>query len=316
MSPFPISPREVRYVKLGANGSWEDECRQRGILRFGYETGEPDSAALCREGQWETLAEAWQKVRKRKGRGTQDANEIRTYWTDPGDILWISFIGDELCWGFLEPGEPAPYDGHDDAEISSFRRVKGGWSNRDQAGLLLTKSNLPGSVTKVAAYRGTCCRIEQAERLVARINGIKTPDIERVVNAKTDLANALVALIRQLGPQDFELLIDMMFTRAGWRRVGHVGGNTRDKDLDLEMPLTGEKAFVQVKTATSEHALQDYVARFKTMPSYSRLFFAYHSSPQPLRAEDADRVSVLGPEAISAHVIEAGLVDWVVGRVY
>jgi hypothetical protein len=289
--------------------------RSTGVLRFGFETGEAETIAMCREGRWNDLAAAWQEVRKSKARGTTDANDIRTYWTDPGDILWVTFIGEDLCWGFLEPGEPVPHTTADDEE-SSFRRIKDGWRSTDKDGDRLGKSNLPGFITKVAAYRGTSCGVERHERLVARINGIRTPDVERVVNAKAELQAGVATLIKHLGPQDFEILVDMMFARAGWRRMGHVGSTTRDKDLDLEMPLTAEKAFVQVKTGATPADLQHYVARFRDMQAYRRLFFVYHSSDVKMPATDDSRVSVLDASAVAGHVIEAGLVDWLVYRVY
>lgn len=63
--------------------------------------------ARCRNGQWDELAQDWRET-KSKGSATSIANATRTYWEDPGSTLWITFIGEDLCWGFLEPGEPIP----------------------------------------------------------------------------------------------------------------------------------------------------------------------------------------------------------------
>lgn len=316
MTEFPISPRIVRYVKLGPGGNWEKQCREAGILRIGFDTGDAETMEVCQQGRWQDLTLSWQQWRKNKGRGTTDANEIRTYWTDPGDCLWVTFIGDDLCWGFLEPGDPEPFNASDPDDSSSFRRIKGGWRSVDKDGNRLGKSNLPGFITKVAAFRGTSCSIQQSERLVARINGVKTPDVERVANAKLELRNGLELLVKNLGPHDFEILIEMIFSRAGWRRVGHVGRTTRDKDLDLEMPLTAERAFVQVKTGATPSDLENYTARLDEMQAYDRMFFVYHTSRHVMPTIDDDRVIVMNAEVVAENVIEAGLVDWVVDRVY
>lgn len=319
MPQFPIAPAMVRYVKLGTQGKWENLCREKGILRFGFDTADPETMAWCRAGQWDKVTEDWQNFRGSKGSGTRDANAIQCYWTDPGNILWITFIGEDLCWGFLEPGEPAPYDS-EDPEQSTFRKVAGGWSSVDALDVRLGKYNLPGYITKVAAFRSTVCSVEGSKRLVARINGVNPPDIARVALAQATLREALVPLIQSLNANAFEVLVDMMFARAGWRRIGYVGKTQRDKDLDLEMPLTRERAVVQVKTGSSQADLDDYVQRKQGMLAYDRLFFIYHTSKVPLQAppqEDANQedVTVMDAAGVAERVVEFGLVDWLLNQV-
>ncbi|WP_199039823.1 MULTISPECIES: hypothetical protein [unclassified Dyella] len=316
MSIFPVRPREIRFIKLGSGGKWEAGCRKEGIIRFGFETADPESMAMCREGRWDDLAAAWQAARKSKGRGTTDANEIRRFWTDPGDILWVTFVGEDLCWGFLEPGEPEPYSPGDAEDLSTFRRIKGGWRSVDAAGVRLGKSNLPGYVTKVTGYRGTSCSIEGSSRLLGRINGERAEDVERVAVARHELREALIPLIQRLNPIDFEVLVDMMFARAGWRRVGHIGKTQRDKDLDLEMPLTGEKAIVQVKTQTSASEIEEYIQRSREWLAYSRLFLVFHSLKGQFAGTEEDGVTIMDGTGVADRVVEFGLVDWVIDRVF
>ena len=61
----------------------------------------------------------------------------------------------------------------------------------------------------------------------------------------TDLADKM---IRELHWAEFETLIDLIFTRNGWRRTSLLGGKMPDVDLIVEQPLTCEVAWVQVKT--------------------------------------------------------------------
>jgi hypothetical protein len=53
--------------------------------------------------------------------------------------------------------------------------------------------------------------------------------------------------MKLLGPRDFETLVDLVFSTSGWRRQGVVGKTQKTLDLDLILPSTGERAFVQVK---------------------------------------------------------------------
>ena len=51
MESWPrIHPKSVRYIKLGEGGTWEKECIERGVLRFGTENGSPDILKLAAEG--------------------------------------------------------------------------------------------------------------------------------------------------------------------------------------------------------------------------------------------------------------------------
>jgi hypothetical protein len=321
MSPFPIAATEVRFIKLGRGGKWEADCRDRGILRFGWCTSEADVIARCRAEQWDELAQDWQET-KSKGTATSITNATRTYWKDSGTTLWITFIGEDLCWGFLELGEPVPepFDPNDPDDASSYRTVVGGWSSFDANGVRLGKYNLPGYITKVTAYRATVCRVEGSDRLVDRINGVDPSDVAMVVDAQTKLIEGLVPLIQRLNPPTFETLVEMMFSRAGWRRIGYIGKAQADKDVDLEMPLTRERAVVQVKAKTKQLDLDDYIERKKGMLGYDRLFFVYHTAESPLVVPDgsegeADEVTVMDATGVAQRVVESGLVDWVLTQV-
>lgn len=166
---------------------------------------------------------------------------------------------------------------------------------------------------KLAAYRGTSCDVDVADYVVRRINGQKTPEVERAVVASQEMRSAVLGLLRLLTPQDFELLVDLVFTNSGWRRVGVVGKTQKTLDLDIVLPSTGERAFVQVKSKTSSAELADYVGRIGDGP-YSRMFFVFHSG-DPTLVEPDPRVTLIGPEQLSDLVMEAGLAGWLVRKV-
>ena len=314
VSEYPISPSKVQYVKLGSGGKWEQLCLRKGIIRFGYETADPESIRLCREGCWNELASQWQEARGNKSVGTRDARETRIFWEDPGDTLWITFIGEDLYWGFLEPGEPEPYD---EKDFSTYRRIRGGWKSTDKDEQRLGKYNLPGYVTKVAAYQRTVCDVDGYESLVARINGQKTPEAERVYAAKKEMTDSLIPIIKKLSPKPFEILVEMIFARSGWRRVGSVGKARKDIDIALEIPLTGERACVQVKASANSGNLQDWVKFKNETSAYSQMFFVYHTGNAPLEVSDEEEIiRILDARQVAAQVIETGLADWVINQVY
>jgi hypothetical protein len=263
---------------------------------------------LCRERRWGDLTESFIAAGKDKGTATRFTNETRLFFEDDGSILWITFVGERLCWGFLEP-EPA--ERHADGD-GVFRRVKGGWRWTDLNGEPLTKDRLSGALTKLAAYRGTSCDVDVAEYAVRRINGQKIPEVERAVVALEEMIASALGMIQLLEPRDFETLVDLVFSISGWRRQGVVGKTQKTLDLDLLLPSTGERAFVQVKSETDSAELADYVARLDELGLYQRMFFVYHSG----KAEtDDERVIVIGPEKPAEMVVDAGLVTWLTRKV-
>lgn len=166
----------------------------------------------------------------------------------------------------------------------------------------------------MAAYRGTSCDVDVAEYVIRRVNGLKMPEVERALAASHELRVSVLGLMRMLTPQDFELLVDLVFTTSGWRRVGVVGRTQDTLDLDLILPSTGERAFVQVKSKTTSAEFQSYVAKLgERADLYARMFYVYHSGePSP---SDDRRVTLIGPESLAALVVDAGLAGWLVEKV-
>lgn len=302
-----ITPTRVRYIKLGRGGKWEGECLKSGIIRIGFGSAQGQRFELCQSGRWDDLFETFIAEGRDKGTANRFTNELRLFFDDDGSILWITFVGERLYWGMVGHDKPLP---HADAD-GVWRRVRGGLRCTDLKGEELTKDRLSGALTKLAAYRGTSCEVDVSDYVIRRINGEKTPEVERAIGASEELKAAVIPLMKLLGPRDFELLADLVFTTSGWRRVGVVGKTQKTLDLDLFLPSTRERAFVQVKSETSTAELDVYVAKMEGGP-YDRMFYVFHTG----EAETDDpRVTIIGPEALADLVMEAGLVSWLIRKV-
>lgn len=308
--PDTINPTCVRYIKLGGGGRWEQECLEKGIIRIGFGTARGDRFLLCQSRKWEELAESFIAEGNNKRTASRFTKELRLFFEDDGAILWITFMKERLYWGLVES---APAEPHADGD-GVWRRVRGGWRGTDFHGNPLSKGRLSGALTKLAAYRGTSCDVDVAEYVVRRINGLKMPAVERALAALQELHSSVLALMRMLTPQDFELLVDLVFTASGWRRVGVVGRTQDTLDIDLLLPSTGERAFVQVKSKTTSTELAEYVAKLgERADLYSRMFYVYHSGDPSM--PDDRRVTLIGPEQLAALVVDTGLAGWLVEKV-
>jgi hypothetical protein len=306
--PGTIHPARVRYIKLGQGGNWEKECLENGIIRYGFGSSKAERFPLCLEGRWDELTKSFIAEGKDKGTATRFTNETQLFFEDDGSTLWITFVGERLCWGFLESTRPKRHADGDGV----WRTIAGGWRWTDVNGEELTKDRLSGALTKLAAYRGTSCKVDVAEYVVRRINGQKTPEVERAVVALKEMKLSVLELMKLLGPRDFETLVDLVFSTSGWRRLGVVGKTQKTLDLDLTLPSTGDRAFVQVKSKTTSAELADYVTKFDELGPYDRMFYVYHSGEAKT---DDDRVIVVGPEKLAELVLDAGLAGWLIRKV-
>jgi hypothetical protein len=303
-----IRPSQVRYIKLGEAGRWDKECIAKGIVRFGFGSAKPTRFALSSAGKWSELTKDFMVSGRDKGTATRFTNETKQFFEDAGATLWITFVGERLYWGFLAVNPPEP---HLDGE-GVWRKVINGWRCTDVKGEELTKARLSGALTKLAAYRGTSCRVDVADYVIRRINGLKMPAVDLAIARIGDVRRSAQELMKLLGPKDFEILVDLVFSTSGWRRQGVVGKTQKTLDLDLILPSTGERAFVQIKSKTTSAELAEYAGKLQEIGTYDRMFFVFHSGDAAI---DDERVCVIGPAKLAELVLNAGLVDWLIQKV-
>jgi hypothetical protein len=110
--------------------------------------------------------------------------------------LWITFVGEQLCWGLLTTDPP---ERHPDGN-GVTRNVAGGWRWKDVNGEQLTKDRLSGALTKLAAYQGTSCKVDVEDYAVRRINGQMTPQVERAVATLEVMRKSVLELMQDLLP--------------------------------------------------------------------------------------------------------------------
>lgn len=147
---------------------------------------------------------------------------------------------------------------------------------------------------------------------VRRINAQKIPEVEIAVTAVSELTKAIIGIVRLLRDKDFEILVELIFSNSGWQRQGATGKTQKTLDLDLLLPSTGERAFVQVKSETTLVELHSYITQLVDLRDFDRMFYVYHSGDI---STDDERVILIGPAKLAEMVMEAGLVNWVLRKV-
>src|SRR5437773_5321175 len=148
-----IRHTRVRYIKLGEGGRWEKECLEKGIIRFGFGSSNAERFPLCRARRWDDLTKSFIAAGNTKGTATRFTNETRLFFEDDGSTLWITFVGERLCWGLLEPSPPKRHANGDGV----WRTIIGGWRWRDGNGDQVIRVRMSGVLTTLSDYRGSFC---------------------------------------------------------------------------------------------------------------------------------------------------------------
>jgi hypothetical protein len=295
-----VAPDKALYIKLGRSGSWEKECLEEGILRFGYKETPFDEAT---RGEWKKVHAFWLEARGDAGTATRDVIQIRHFFEAGPNTLWVTFQGGLLWWCFAKSGVKKHGDGK-----GSYRETVNGWKSVDIRGQQLTCERLSGALLKMQAFQGTICEVRAFEYLKRKINGELLPEVEEALTAENLLLQKIVPLMRLLTWQDFELLVDLVFANSGWRRIGQVGKTQKTVDIELHLPTTDERAFVQIKSKATQQDLAEYATRFADSGTYDRMFFVWHSGD--VGNINDDRVALIGPQRLARMVLDAGLANW------
>jgi hypothetical protein len=304
-----INPTAARYIKLGEGGKWERECiKEQHTLRIGFEEV-PHS--LCSEGKWIEVAALLRAKGYSASVASGFSNQIRVFYEAGEDILWITFYAARLWWCLSQPRVTVLSDG------SKTRPAIGGWRSCDVQGRLLDITRLSGRLVMLQRFQGTICSVpdERLEYLRRKINSEVEPEVQAASSARSSLEEAVKTVVGKLHWRDFELLVDLIFRQAGWRRIGELGGTQKTLDLVLVSPITAERYGVQVKAQADLAAFKDYERQVESMEGFARFYFAVHSPSADLeQAEAAGKVELLRPAEVAEWSVRYGLVDWIIDK--
>lgn len=301
-----VQAEEALFIKLGRAGEWEKGCLADGTIRFGYRETPHD---LCVAGDWEAVQRFWTERRGNSGTASNDVRQIRSFYESEASTIFVTFFGGLLYW--CRPTGPVEVL----EDRSRLRRAVDGWHSQSVNGAKLTTDRLSGQLLKVQMFRGTICKVEPMDYLLRKLNDELTPEVAAAEEAEAAIIGAIMAMMRLLTWQDFELLVDLVFSASGWRRVGAVGRTQKTVDLELLLPSTGERAFVQVKALATPAAFDDYRERHAdAAEAYEKMFFVWHSGSIG-RQREAANVVAIGPERMAQMVLDAGLFNWLKDKV-
>jgi len=304
----------IRFIKLGEKGKFETKCLEdESNMVLGFREVKHTSVL-----DKDLIRETYLAQGKSKQTASSYYNQIEKFYDE--DTLWITFYGQKLWWGFADNS-----DIKKDDENYTFKKMRLGWYPTDLKGNPLTFENISGVLLKTQMYQGTICDIKNKEDSNFKIENyikrlLKGEKLHSVIEAEKNIENmkvSIINMIQLLQPKDFEYLIDLIFQYSGWKKLTQGGGVEKWLDLDLLMPLTNERAFVQIKSETTQKEYDDHEAYFYNCDElYNRMFYVVHTLKGKLQIHKSSKpIHILEVESISELVIELGLINILMKKV-
>lgn len=301
-----IKPKNVYFIKLGSGGHLEQSCIEKDhTIRLGF--NKTDHKA-CLSGDWEKIRKDELNSGRAKGKATEITNEIRRFYEEDENTLWITFYANHMWWCFAYKSVERHPDG------SKARKVIGQWRDNDINGHPLSFETISGKLLQVRGFRGTICSVDLLY-VTNKVNGITSPEVARSMDCFDAFRSSLIPLIQNLTWKDFELLVDLVFSNAGWQRISVLGKTEKNIDLDLRSPVTGERIMVQIKSASDKEEFEFYCREFSLMKDFVSFFYVVHTPKKSLKLAKAPaRTQLVFGEQLAKLVIDGGLAGWLIEK--
>lgn len=304
---YPITAKNAYFIKLGKKKSgWVEDCiLKNNNIMLGFTNPLHNE---CLRGEWEKIRKHWIAAGKKNGKATEFTNQIKIFYESGEDTLWITFFKRRLFWCFAEKKVEKLDNGN------RIRKVKGEWKDCDIHKVPLELESLSGKLAKVQGFQGTICAVKEFEYLVRKINCTKLSEVEKVENTLATLKEDLAPTIQNLTWKDFEILIDLIFSYAGWQRVSALGKTEEAIDLVLMSPVNGNMAFVQVKSVSDLATFEDSIKKYRGMKQYDEMYFVVHTMKKPFINKEEKDINLWDVNKISELVVNSGLVNWIIKK--
>ena len=166
-------------------------------------------------------------------------------------------------------------------------------------------------------FSGTICGFDedQVGDLRRLLNNEQSNSFQAISRAKETLTKQVEGGLSPLHWKDFEILVDLVFRNAGWRRVSCVGETMKYVDMELEELITGDRYQVQVKSDATLADFMRYANGFNDA-DFRKLYFVVHNSQEKwANVPEFDNVELILQERLAEMVVDFGLVKWLLTKI-
>lgn len=319
-------PLKVMFIRLGSKGDRFKECEGNSTMYFGFGTDQ-----MLEQCNAINLNEKFieKKLENKYKKINDTMRQIKSFFEDKGDTLWITTANRTIYFGFSN-GEQA-FLKEINGNQETYKSMQFGWTNKDKSRKELNISGLNGGITKTLAYQSTICKFDEkyAKLLVNRILNIPSEVKEETAKKHKALVDATETLIKQFQPKDLELLVELIISRSGLKRIGAAGKSEEFIDSGFEHPMTGDVYIVQVKSKTIKKEFKDYIDAYDNYFANNqkcKFIYAFHTAElakfqseidswKSKSSEEENRLKEIilwDSRKLARLSVDNGLADWVI----
>ena len=305
-----INFSKAYYIKLGKGNIWAEDSINNDKIRIGWKD---QTIGDIKNANWEKIKEELLSETKNSSTATRDLNALKNLVSND-DKIFISFFDSKMYWC-------KPKNGTINSDtISKYILVDGKWNCTDISGNTTFHINqISGKLSKYQGFRATCCLIgkqfDETNYLKRLINNEKSAEYLSISEHSQALNKIIEKQIQQLHPKDFEILVDLIFRQAGWKRYSVLGDTMEFFDLILEEIISKSRYGIQIKTKSSKDEFIQYSEEFqeKYKSTFNKFIFIVHSpdSSYTNYQNSHENVELWDAEKLSELTIELGLLNWI-----
>lgn len=315
--------RDGLYIKQGRGGAWAQHSFDAGIIQLGFgqvpfdECPQPGPAPEI----WDALTSRLVELARSAGvkQPTRDVGQVRLFYEASESTIWFTFHARKLYWCFSSLAiERATAQSMASTGATRFRRVDGTWSDKALDNSDLWIAAITGRLTKNSRNPRTLNLLtgQDVRRLKDKILGKPSSEAVAVLKGRQQLVRTLTEAIGTLNENDFEILADLVLSRAGLRRSTAIGGDQPTIDFEGTALFSESLIHVQVKagglpeTATKATVLLERLASLTANGGRAILV----GNVDEHQWGDTAPVQLVGRRNLAEYCVEYGLVDWVVQK--
>lgn len=309
-----VNFEKAYYLKLGRGNKWAENSISNNLIRIGWANQRVGDIS---NGNWEIIKKQLLSETGNQGVATRDLNALKNIVSEE-NIVFITFYGSKMYWC-------RPLKGSISSDkISKYLKVDGKWHCTDITEKTVFYVNqISGKLSKYQGFRATCCQVgnqfDELNHLKRLINNEKSDEYSDMIDHRTKLCQIVEKQIQQLHPKDFEILIDLIFRQAGWRRQSVLGETMEFFDLILEEVISNMVYGIQIKTKSSRKEFFKYVEEYneKYFEEYDKFIYIVHSPDSNLEkyVNPYDNIELWDTQKLSNLVLEFGLMNWILKKI-
>jgi hypothetical protein len=314
--------KHFNYIKLGRNSAYFRSCLDQNYVQLGFGLNKPNFFESFLNEDWSSLKKLYLQQEDSTRRAGNFIGQLKRARSADESYVWLTIEKGHLYWA--QTAKNAKWKSNGEGATLEVKP----WSNKDTSNekTLLSDRRLPGWLMATSQYKGTICNA--ARNIEIADENTRADVIKRLIGGNISLARtnlrtneqklqaSIKTALTELDPKDFELLIELIFSRSGWRRVGILGKTQKSIDLRLELPTTGERAIVQVKSSSPKATFNNFLKEVvDTWGDCEKFFWVQHSGDIPVAATEYPEVFIWDTEKIAQQVLESGLVSWLGNKI-